>query len=68
MNPEHISPERTSAGAGFVDPQLKAAALGHPPLSFDQDPNRCSLTLQLVSHIALESQSGVVKTDTMANR
>ena len=70
MNPEHEGPDNSSIDQ-FSDPRLRAAALAaaHNRDGDDSiDAKCCPLVLQLVSHIALESQAGIVKTDSMANR
>ena len=70
VNPEHEGPENGSIDQ-FSDPRLRAAALAaaHNRDRGDSiDAKCCPLVLQLVSHIALESQAGIVKADSMANR
>ncbi|DBA91082.1 TPA: hypothetical protein ACH3X1_016047 [Trebouxia sp. C0004] len=66
VNPEHEASGNSSVDQ-FVDPQLRAAALGHRLRAHAPDAKRCPLILQLVSHIALESHASVVKADSMAN-
>jgi hypothetical protein len=67
VNPEHEASDNSSVDQ-FVDPQLRAAALGHRFRTHGAHAKRCPLVLQLVSHIALESHAGMVKADSMANR
>ncbi|KAA6424201.1 MAG: hypothetical protein FRX49_06160 [Trebouxia sp. A1-2] len=64
VNPEHEASDNSSIDQ-FVDPQLRAAALGHR--GHGSDAKKCPLILQLVSHIALESHASMVKADSMAN-
>ena len=68
---------RSSDMQGQIDPALRSASLaasGKPPSSMmafkreKPDSSKCPLALQLVSHIALESYNGMIKSETMANR
>ncbi len=71
VNPEldTLSPDSSSADRPAELQPLKAAALGHRHASEPSaSTKQCPLVLQLVSHIALETQSGMVKADSMANR
>ncbi|KAL0047594.1 hypothetical protein WJX82_007383 [Trebouxia sp. C0006] len=65
VNPEHEASDNSSVDQ-FADPQLRAAALAHRVVA-GPDAKSCPLSLQLVSHIALESHAGMIKADSMAN-
>lgn len=61
-NPNHAPP---SPPDDVADPQLRAGVLAHS----NEEPNRdrCPLLLQLVTHMALENLSGMVKDSSIAN-
>ena len=66
VNPDHqASTSPSSPADDLVDPQLRARTLEHSGKETHRD--KCPLLLQLVTHIALENLSGVVKEASMAN-
>ena len=66
VNPDHEATTTPSTPPDeLVDPQLRARTLERSDQQTHRD--KCPLVLQLVTHIALENLSGVVKASSMAN-
>lgn len=66
VNPDHeVTTAPSSSLIKLADPQLRARTLQHNNEQIHRD--ECPLLLQLVTHIALENLSGVVKAASMAN-
>ena len=66
VNPDHQATTSPSSPTDkLIDPQLRARTLVYSHKETHRD--KCPLLLQLVTHIALENLSGVVRIASMAN-